>query len=148
MKFFAVLLIVAALAGCAKDKPASAKSPEEAFKAKTPVAKTTAKSKTQPAAKDIPPTPQPPAKDAQADLPVITTTDDNIGRVAMVNVSARFAVVTFPFGRVPQPGQQLTLYRKGVKVGQLRVTGPQREFNTVADVIAGSAEADDEVRPE
>jgi hypothetical protein len=40
----------------------------------------------------------------------------------------------------------MNLYRNGLKVGELRVTGPQQDANIVADVITGDAAAGDEVR--
>jgi hypothetical protein len=42
--------------------------------------------------------------------------------------------------------QRLNVYRGGLKVGELIVTGPQREDSIVADVTAGEARTGDEVR--
>jgi len=66
------------------------------------------------------------------------------GRVAKVN--PKFVVLTFPFGGVPVAGQPLNVYRNGKKVAELRTTGPQRDINTVADIISGEARENDEVR--
>jgi hypothetical protein len=44
------------------------------------------------------------------------------------------------------PEQRLNLYRRGLRVGEVKVTGPQREDNIVADLVAGEAEVGDEVR--
>lgn len=68
------------------------------------------------------------------------------GRIAHVNASDRFAVLTYPIGRVPPVGKRLSVYREGLKVGELKVTGPQHDPNTVADITAGEARAGDEVR--
>ena len=38
------------------------------------------------------------------------------------------------------------LYRRGLKAGEIKITGPQLEDNVVADIVAGDAEAGDEVR--
>jgi hypothetical protein len=68
------------------------------------------------------------------------------GRVASVNTNARFAVLNFPVGWMPAVDRRLSVYRRGQKVGEVRVTGPQRDLNTVADLVAGEAQAGDEVR--
>lgn len=64
----------------------------------------------------------------------------------MVNKSARFVVLNFPIGEVAPRGQRLNVYRNGLKVAEVQVTGPQRENNTVADILTGSPEVNDEVR--
>lgn len=43
-------------------------------------------------------------------------------------------------------GKRLNVYRNGLKVGELKVTGPQRDNNTVADIVAGECQVGDEVR--
>jgi hypothetical protein len=40
----------------------------------------------------------------------------------------------------------MNLYRRGLKVGEVKVTGPAREDNIVADLVAGEAEVGDEAR--
>jgi hypothetical protein len=79
---------------------------------------------------------------------IITPTLSAVGRVASVNPQAKFAVVSFPLGQLPANDTRLSVFRAGVKVGELRVTGPVLENNTVGDIIAGTAEKDDEVRAE
>jgi hypothetical protein len=68
------------------------------------------------------------------------------GKVAHVNASARFAVLTYPIGKLPPVEKRLSVYRAGMKVAELKVTGPQRDQNTVADITAGEAQPGDEVR--
>jgi PBP1b-binding outer membrane lipoprotein LpoB len=68
------------------------------------------------------------------------------GQVAMVNAEARFVVITFPAGSVPPPERRMNVYRGGLKVGEVKVTGPQRENETVADIIAGDVQPHDEIR--
>src|SRR5580658_1159406 len=75
-------------------------------------------------------TTQPPATVIQPDLRVL-------GQVAMVNADARFVVVSFPPGAVPQIGQHLNVYHNGLKMAEIKVTGPQRESDTVADILNG-----------
>jgi hypothetical protein len=40
----------------------------------------------------------------------------------------------------------MNVYRRGLKVGEVKVTGPQRDDNIVADITAGEAAVGDEVR--
>jgi hypothetical protein len=69
-----------------------------------------------------------------------------MGKVARVNQDGRFVVMTFPIGHLPQLNQRLNVYRQGLKVGEIRVTGPQLDDNVVGDISAGEAQAADEVR--
>jgi len=95
----------------------------------------------------VAPKPAPPVMNQQA-KPVIKPDLGTAGQVAMINASARFVVITFPDGHMPQTDRQLNVYRNGVKVGELKVTGPQRENDTVADIISGDLQLHDEVRAE
>jgi hypothetical protein len=69
-----------------------------------------------------------------------------VGKVAKVNLDGRFVVLTFPIGHLPTAQQRLSVYRKGLKVGEVRVTGPQLDDNVVGDLAAGEAQVGDEVR--
>jgi hypothetical protein len=66
----------------------------------------------------------------------------------MVNMEGRFVVLSFPPGPVPQPGQRLDVNHAGLKIGVLQVTGPQREYDTVGDLVEGQANVGDEARSE
>ena len=55
-------------------------------------------------------------------------------------------MLSFPVGQMPKPDQSLFLYRDGMKVGEVKITGPQRENNIVADLVTGEAQVGDEVR--
>jgi len=68
------------------------------------------------------------------------------GTVISVNPTARFAVVRFPIGQMPVVNQHMSAYRQGLKVADLKISGPQRDVHTVADVVAGECRAGDEVR--
>lgn len=68
------------------------------------------------------------------------------GKVVSFNTVGRFAVLNFPMTRMPGLDQTLFLYRDGLKVGQVKITGPQRDDNIVADLVNGEAKAGDEVR--
>lgn len=68
------------------------------------------------------------------------------GKVVRVNPGGRFIVLNFPVGRLPWMEQRLSVYRLGLKVGEVKVTGPQMDDNIVADVVGGDAAVGDEVR--
>ncbi|MGB9601558.1 MAG: hypothetical protein ACP5MG_13190 [Verrucomicrobiia bacterium] len=70
------------------------------------------------------------------------------GRVKSVNEKAGFVILNFPIGKMPAIGQRLWIYRDNNRVGAVKVTGPQMDFNIAADIIEGEAKVDDEARPE
>jgi hypothetical protein len=78
----------------------------------------------------------------------ITPDFATVGRVEMVNTQGRFAVLSFPLGRVPPPGQLWRIRHQGLKVGRVKISGPQRETDTVADIIEGDANVGDDAAPE
>ena len=67
-------------------------------------------------------------------------------KVASVNTVGRFVVLSFPSGGLPKLQQTLFLYRAGLKVAEVKVTGPQEENNIVADLLSGEAQVGDTVR--
>jgi hypothetical protein len=77
---------------------------------------------------------------------IVTLDPSATGKVAKVNASDRFVVLNYPLGHVPARDQQLSLYRHGIKVGEVKVTGPQQDDNTVADIVSGEAQEGDEAR--
>ena len=79
---------------------------------------------------------------------VMIPSDMAHGKVAFVNDVARFAVLHYVVGKLPANDQKLNVYRNGQKVGELKVSGPQKDNNTVADIMAGEIKAGDEVRPD
>jgi hypothetical protein len=77
----------------------------------------------------------------------IVTTDNSLqAKVASYNSVGRFVVLSVAVGQMPNLDQTLFLYRNGLKVAELKVTGPQNENNTVADLVSGDAQVGDEVR--
>lgn len=77
----------------------------------------------------------------------IVTRDEGLdGKVAWVNPDLHFVVVTFPVGQLPSTGRQLSVFRRGLKVGEVRITGPQKDDSIVGDMVAGEAAAGDSVR--
>jgi hypothetical protein len=84
---------------------------------------------------------------APKDSTLIITPDTSLAaKVVSYNPAGRFVVLGFPDGRMPAMGQTLFLYREGLKTGEVKISGPQRDNNIVADVTAGDARAGDEVR--
>lgn len=83
---------------------------------------------------------------ASPQAPIFTPATYDAGIIARVNPNGRFVVMTFPLGGVPGIDRRLNVYRNGLKVGEVKVTGPQRDHNTVADIISGEARVNDEVR--
>jgi hypothetical protein len=80
------------------------------------------------------------------DTRIVTPQLVSVGKVAVVNTTARFVVLNFPLGKMAAVDQRLDVYRRGIKVGEVKVTGPQREDNTVADLVAGEVQVGDEAR--
>lgn len=68
------------------------------------------------------------------------------GEVSRVNPVGRFVVLSFPLDQMPAVDQPLSLYRRGSKVGEVKVTGPQRGNSIVADILSGAPEKGDEAR--
>lgn len=123
--FFQMALSLALLAlwGCAQDRAAQSVTPN-----------TTVSSSGQTNA--LPP-----------DTNLIVTPEKGLnGKVAWVNSNLRFVVLTFPVGQLPTNDQRLAVYRGGLKVGELKVSGPRIDENVVADIVAGEAEVGDTVR--
>ncbi len=89
----------------------------------------------------------PAATPAPAASSVIITPDASpVAKVASYNPTGRFAVLNFPVGQMPAQGQEFFIYRNGLKVAEVRITGPQRDTYVVADLVSGEAQMGDEVR--
>ncbi len=77
---------------------------------------------------------------------IVTPLEGLNGKVSSVDLNLRFVVLTFPVGQMPAVNQQLNLYRDGLKVGIVNVSGPQRDDSIVADLIMGEAQTGDQAR--
>ena len=77
---------------------------------------------------------------------LVTPENSLVGKVLTYNSAGRFVVLDFPVGKLPTLEQTLFVYRQGLKVGQVKITGPERDTNTVADLVSGEAQKGDEVR--
>ena len=90
----------------------------------------------------------PPAAAGAAEKPALIVTPENAltGKVVVYNDSGRFVVLDFPIGHLPAMEQRMFIYRRGLKVGEVKITGPQRDHNIVADLVQGEAQSGDESR--
>jgi hypothetical protein len=77
---------------------------------------------------------------------IVTPEEGLSGKVAWENSNLRFVVLTFPVGQMPKTGQHLSVFRQGLKVGEVKITGPQQDDSIVADVIVGEAHPGDVAR--
>jgi uncharacterized lipoprotein YajG len=87
--------------------------------------------------------PAEPGKTGVSSKPIVTPDARPTGKVVKVNLTGRFVVLNFPLGRMPMLEQHLNLYRNGLKVGEVRVSGPQQEDDIVADLVAGESQIGD-----
>ena len=95
--------------------------------------------------KSASPKPVPTATRA-ATKPIITPDYSLTAKVVSINTVGRFVVLSFPASQMPKLEQTLFLYRGGLKVAELRVTGPQQDNDIVADLVSGEAQVGDAVR--
>jgi hypothetical protein len=153
MKWFVLSILLAAMfvAGCATPEDyfmSGTQPPAAAPKKSSPVETAT---NAMPVAPPASPAPvksvAAPAASATPMPPIIVTPDNSLaGKVLAYNSPGHFVVLGFPAGPMPKMDQTLFLYRAGLKVAEVKITGPQRDSNTVADVVNGNAQAGDEVR--
>jgi hypothetical protein len=88
----------------------------------------------------------PPSKQGQPSKPIVKPSNALTGKVVSFNAVGRFAILNFPITRMPAIDQKLYLYREGLRVGEVKVTGPQKDDNIVADVVNGEARPGDVVK--
>jgi hypothetical protein len=82
-----------------------------------------------------------------AESTAIVTPDLSLAaKVVSVNAVGRFVVLNFPSGQLPKSETAVFLYRGGMKVAEVKITGPQDGNNTVGDIISGDAVTGDNVR--
>jgi len=77
---------------------------------------------------------------------IVTPASSAVGKVASANSVGRFVVISFPIASVPPNERRFNVYRGGLKVGEVKITGPRRDNHTVADIVAGECQVGDEVR--
>jgi len=77
---------------------------------------------------------------------VVTPDLSLTAKVISVNAVGRFVVMNFPSGSLPKMATSVFLYRGGLKVAEVKITGPEDGNNTVGDLISGDANVGDNVR--
>ena len=80
--------------------------------------------------------------------PIVTPDFRPVGKVAMVNETARFVVLSYTPGFLPKSETPLAIFHEGLKAGKVLVTGPAIDNNTIAEIVAGSVSVGDEARQE
>lgn len=87
-----------------------------------------------------------PTSDPTNAAPVATTTLPASGRVHSVNPGLRFLVVDYTLGGMPPLQSRLTVYRNNEKIGEIRLSGPERNGFVAADILEGILQVGDEIR--
>jgi hypothetical protein len=127
-----------------KQKPIT--QPKETTPAPIPVAAKKKKPKPQPNEAKVETVATPAESKSSSQKLIVTPETGLVGKVEMVNPNARYVVLSFPIGHLPAIDQRLSVYRSGLKVGEVKVSGPQIEDNVVADIVEGDSGPGDEVR--
>lgn len=78
----------------------------------------------------------------------ITLVNEPRGDVASVHPTLGFVVIDFYLAPLPRISQRMAVYRQGMKVGEVKISGPEQNSNIVADVTSGNVSVGDEVRLE
>jgi hypothetical protein len=77
---------------------------------------------------------------------VITLADPWAGKVALVNPEARFVILDYSLSQMPPMGQRLSVFRKGVRVGEVKISGQPQTGYVAADITTGEIKIGDESR--
>jgi hypothetical protein len=88
----------------------------------------------------------PPKFAPAAEQGIVAPENSLSGKVVKVNPNGRFVIINFPLGQMPATERQFMVYRRGLKVAEIRISGPRLDDNIVADVTAGEVEVGDVVR--
>jgi len=88
-----------------------------------------------------------PSSTAPAQNNSIVTPDNSLSaKVVVWNNVGRFVVLNVAGNQLPSKDQTLFLYRGGLKVGEVKISGEQRDNLVVADLVNGEAQVGDEAR--
>jgi hypothetical protein len=78
--------------------------------------------------------------------PRATPIIESSGAVASVNTGLRFVVIDFHLNPLPKVDQRMSVYREGMKVGEVKISSQARNNIIAADLLAGEARVGDMVR--
>jgi len=79
---------------------------------------------------------------------VITLADPWAGKVAFVNQTVRFVILDYSLSQIPPMDQRLSVFRKGLRVGEVKISGQPQNGYVAADITAGEIQNGDETRRE
>ena len=88
------------------------------------------------------------ASPAAGAKPIVTSDASLAATIVAVNPVGRFVVLSFSGLQMPKVGQSFFIYRSGLKVAEVKITGPRQDQNIVADLLSGDAQVGDAVRDE
>src|SRR5882724_501847 len=149
MKLSVPLILLSGLlmAGCASDNSNNFSSvPPPSGQPSIATAGAPQSPKQQPAPKPQPkPEAQPQPKPTQSQS-IVTPDTSLAGKVVKYNSVGRFVVLSFSASQMPKTDQTLFVYRGGLKTGEVKISGEQRDNYIVADLINGEAQPGDDVR--
>ena len=95
-----------------------------------------------------PASPKPDKTKPASTKPVVTPDFRVAGKVARVNMDGRFVILSFPPGDLPKPDERLNIYRKGLKVAEVKMDSKWQDNynNAAADILEGEVQVGDEAR--
>ncbi len=78
--------------------------------------------------------------------PAVATVLPASGRVHSLNPGLRFLVADYTLGGMPPLHSRLGVYRNNEKIGEIRLSGPERNGFVAADIVEGILQVGDEIR--
>lgn len=83
-----------------------------------------------------------------APRPIVRGLDGSVGRIESIRTDLRLVVLDYSLSILPQHGELLSVWRDGIEVGQVRVTGPARPGTGKigGEYISGDVRMGDTVR--
>lgn len=83
-----------------------------------------------------------------APRPIVRGLDGSVGRIESIRTDLRLVVLDYSLSILPQHGELLSVWRDGIEVGQVRVTGPARPGTGKigGEYVSGDVRAGDTVR--
>lgn len=79
-------------------------------------------------------------------VPATETVLPASGRVHSLNPGLRFLVADYTLGGMPPLHSRLGVYRNNEKIGEIRLSGPERNGFVAADILEGVLQIGDEIR--
>jgi hypothetical protein len=89
-----------------------------------------------------------PLGSASVQSPSVTPVSPLAGNVVYLNPLARYVILDFFLGPLPEEDQRLNVYRNGQKVGEIKISRESNKYLVAADIMAGEAQVGDIARPD